>query len=53
VNATALVATVGDVVERYAYDTYGQVLVLDADFSADADGASDVGQHRAYPRGPW
>ena len=46
-NATALVATVGDVVERYAYDTYGQVLVL------DADGASDVGQHRAYPRGPW
>jgi len=29
------------VLERYSYDPYGNVTVLDADFSADADGASD------------
>jgi len=40
-NVTALVATDGDVVERYMYDPYGKVTVLDADFSADADGESD------------
>jgi len=41
-NVTALVNTSGNVVERYAYDPYGEVTVLDADWSADADGASDV-----------
>jgi len=49
-NVTALVATDGDVVERYMYDPYGQVLVLngadDADdqvseWSEDADNTSD------------
>ena len=37
------VATGGDVVERYMYDAYGKVTVLDADWSADADNASDYG----------
>jgi len=40
-NVTALLDTGGDAVERYLYDPYGQVEVLDADFSADADGKSD------------
>ena len=51
-NVTALVdASDGDVVERYAYDPYGKVTVLNGaddadgggvnDFSADADNASD------------
>jgi len=31
-----------NVVERYRYDAYGAVTVLDDDWSADADGASDV-----------
>jgi RHS repeat-associated protein len=47
---TALVATDGDVVERYMYDPYGQVLVLNgaddaddqvSDWSEDADNTSD------------
>jgi RHS repeat-associated protein len=41
-NVTALVDESGTVVERYAYDPYGQVTVLDADWSTDADGVSDV-----------
>jgi len=32
-----------NVVERYRYDAYGACAVLDADFSADSDGISDVG----------
>jgi len=40
-NVTALLEDDGDVVERYMYDPYGKVTVLDADFSADADGKSD------------
>ena len=40
-NVTALVEDDGDVVERYMYDPYGKVTVLDADFSEDADGKSD------------
>ncbi|MFW6119256.1 MAG: RHS repeat domain-containing protein, partial [Planctomycetota bacterium] len=31
-----------NVVERYRYDAYGGCTVLDADFSSDADNASDV-----------
>jgi len=30
------------VIERYRYDAYGEVTVLDADGSVDADGLSDV-----------
>jgi len=40
-NVTSLVEPDGDVVERYAYDPYGKVTVLDPDFSADADNKSD------------
>ena len=47
-NVTALVDSGGNVVERYAYDPYGQPAVLDADWSADADGASDVGNDILY-----
>jgi RHS repeat-associated protein len=43
-NVVALVArTSGGVVERYDYNPYGQRFVLDADYSDDADGLSDVG----------
>jgi RHS repeat-associated protein len=41
-NVTALVDESGTVVERYAYSPYGERTVLDADWSADADGLSDV-----------
>jgi RHS repeat-associated protein len=41
-NVTALVDESGNVVERYAYSPYGERTVLDADFSADANGVSDV-----------
>lgn len=40
-NVTALVGDDGTVLERYLYDPYGKVTVLDPDFSADADGKSD------------
>jgi RHS repeat-associated protein len=40
-NVTALVAPDGTVVERYAYDPYGKVTVLDPDYSEDANGLSD------------
>ncbi len=41
-NVTALVNASASVIERYEYSPYGELAVLDADFSADADGASDV-----------
>jgi RHS repeat-associated protein len=41
-NVTSLVDESGTVIERYAYSPYGERTVLDADFSADADGVSDV-----------
>ncbi len=37
-NTTALVSTSGAVVERYAYDPFGQVQVLNADFTAKSGG---------------
>jgi RHS repeat-associated protein len=37
-----------DVVERMRYDAYGACTVLDADFSDDADNASDVGNPYTY-----
>jgi RHS repeat-associated protein len=41
-NVTALVnAADGDVEERYHYDPYGKVMVLDANFTPDGDGLSD------------
>jgi RHS repeat-associated protein len=41
-NVTSLVDESGNMVERYAYSPYGERTVLDADWSADADGVSDV-----------
>ena len=47
-NVTALVDTTGAVIERYEYTPYGEVTVLDADFSDDADGVSDVENPYTY-----
>jgi RHS repeat-associated protein len=47
-NVTAVVDTSGSVVERTMYDPYGNVTVLDADWSSDADGASDVSNEILY-----
>jgi RHS repeat-associated protein len=47
-NVTALVDESGTVVERYAYDPYGERTVLDADWSTDADNASDVNNEVLY-----
>jgi len=41
-NVTALYESDGDVRERYEYTPYGEATVIDADFSSDADGVSDV-----------
>ncbi|CEF48204.1 unnamed protein product [uncultured bacterium] len=42
-NVTALLDGIGAVIERYVYDPFGVVKVLDANWAADADGVSDVG----------
>ena len=47
-NVTALVATNGDVLERYLYTPYGVVTILDADFTDDADGVSDYNNTTLY-----
>lgn len=47
-NVTALVNTSGTVVERYLYTPYGEVTVLDSDFSSDADGKSDYSNTTLY-----
>ena len=47
-NVTAVLDTSGNVVERYMYDPYGNVTVLDADWSSDDDGASDVSNEILY-----
>jgi RHS repeat-associated protein len=47
-NVTALVDTNGDVVERYLYSPYGEVTILDPDFSADADNVSDYANTTLY-----
>lgn len=41
-NTTALVDTSGTVVERYQYDPYGAVTILDASWTSDSDQLSDV-----------
>src|SRR5690606_13008411 len=43
-NVTALVDDAGSVVERYDYTPYGQVTILNPNFSDDADGVSDYEQ---------
>ncbi len=48
-NVTAAMDdSTGAVVERYAYTPYGEVTVLDPDYSADADGISDIGNTHFY-----
>lgn len=53
-NVTAVVDTSGAVVERYAYDSYGKVTILDGttggqtDWATDADGLSDVDNRILY-----
>ena len=47
-NVTAVVDNTGTVKERYAYTPYGEVTILDADFSADADGKSDISNEHLY-----
>jgi len=47
-NVTALLEDDAKVVERYAYTPYGEVAVLDADFSADGDEKSDVENRYLY-----
>ena len=42
-STAALVDASGTPQERYEYDAYGQVHVLDANFADDADGVSDCG----------
>ena len=52
-SVTGLVKTDGSVYERYAYDAYGAVAVLEADFSADPDNTpdGDFGYGGAAPYG--
>ncbi len=47
-NVTAVTDDTGAVVERYAYTPYGEVTVLDDDFSADSDGKSDISNEHLY-----
>ncbi|MBN2022232.1 MAG: RHS repeat-associated core domain-containing protein [Pirellulales bacterium] len=47
-NVTALVDEDGDVIERYVYDAYGAVTVLEPNFAADADNRSDVHNTTLY-----
>ena len=47
-NVTAVTDNTGAVKERYAYTPYGEVTVLDADFSADSDNKSDISNEHLY-----
>ena len=47
-NVTAVTDNAGTVKERYSYTPYGEVTILDADFSADADNKSDIGNEYLY-----
>ena len=42
-SPAVMLDSTGTVVERYEYDAYGKVHVLEADFTADADNQSDYG----------
>jgi RHS repeat-associated protein len=48
-NVTAVIDGVtGNVIERYAYDPYGKAIILDADFTPDADNISDINNTTLY-----
>jgi RHS repeat-associated protein len=44
-NVTAVLEDDGDVLERYAYTPYGEVTILNADFTLDNDGTDVAGTH--------
>ena len=48
----ALAEEDGDVVERFIYDAYGKVTVLDPAFTADADNTSDYAWTHLYTGRP-
>ena len=47
-NVTSLIDTSENVLERYDYTPYGELLVRDADFSDDADNVSDTENNYTY-----
>ena len=47
-NVTALVDANGNLIERYDYDAYGKLSVLDGDFGDDANGVSDVANEYTF-----
>jgi len=47
-NVTALLDEDGLAIERYRYTPYGERIVLDADFTADADNTTDYANHRGF-----
>lgn len=47
-SVAALLDASGTAIERYRYSPYGQRIVLDADFTADADNATDYANHRGF-----
>ncbi|MEM8493868.1 MAG: RHS repeat-associated core domain-containing protein [Planctomycetota bacterium] len=50
-NVTAIADAAGSVVERYLYDAYGLRTVLDADWTADLDGATDYAWYHSHQGG--
>ena len=47
-NVTSVMNASGTVVERYIYTPYGEPTVLDADFSPDPNGVSDIDNEYLY-----
>lgn len=47
-NVIALLDEQGTTLERYRYTPYGDRVVLDADFTEDADNTSDYDNHRGF-----
>jgi RHS repeat-associated protein len=47
-NVTALIDDSGDVFERYRYSPYGELTVMEPDFSLDANNTSDVSNPYTY-----
>ena len=47
-NVVALLDEAGAALERYLYTPYGQRVVLDADFTNDADNTTGYGQQRGF-----
>lgn len=52
-NVTAIADASGDIVERYLLDAYGQRIILDNDFSTDADSTSDFAIMHGHQGGKY